>query len=53
MFFPITNAEIKTFENTFWSNVPFVAVNKQHILSLKEEAVHLMDVRPSANITSA
>ena len=52
MFFPITNAEIKTFENAFWSDVPFVAVNKQHILSLKEEAVHLMDVRPSVNTAS-
>jgi hypothetical protein len=44
MFLPLTDAEIRTFTNGVWSNVPFVAVNKEHILSLQEEETPLMQV---------
>jgi hypothetical protein len=37
IFLPITHAHIFTIANNIWGKAPFVAVNKEHILSLQEE----------------
>lgn len=36
-FLPLTHAEVCTSETGFQEKVPFIAVNKEHILSLQEE----------------
>lgn len=38
-FLPLTRAQIYTVANGAWESFPFVAVNKEHILSLQEEAI--------------
>lgn len=37
LFLPLTHAEIRTLANGLTEKTPFVAVNKEHILSLQEE----------------
>jgi hypothetical protein len=39
IFLPVTHARILTVANNIWEKAPFVAVNKEHILSLQEEAI--------------
>lgn len=38
LFLPLTNAHIRTNETGTWETYPFIAVNKEHILSLQEES---------------
>ena len=44
MFLPFTNAEIHTLANDILSGVPFVAVNKEQIMSVQEEEIPLLQV---------
>ena len=44
MFLPLTNVEIRALANGIWSNVPFVAVNREQILSVQEEETPLLQV---------
>jgi hypothetical protein len=44
MFLPLTNVEVRPLANDMWSNVPFVAVNREQILSLQEEETPLLQV---------
>ncbi|GAI32757.1 unnamed protein product [marine sediment metagenome] len=41
MFLPLTDVKIRALANGIWSNVPFVAVNREQILSLQEEETPL------------
>lgn len=44
MFLPLTNVEICALVNDISSKVPFVAVNKEQILSLQEEGASVLQV---------
>ena len=43
-FLPLTDVEVRPLANDMWSNVPFVAVNREQILSLQEEETPLLQV---------
>ena len=47
MFLPLTNVEVHPLANGAWSKVPFVAVNREQILSLQEEDIPLLQVESS------
>ena len=44
MFLPLTNVKVRPLANGIWSNVPFVAVNREQIVSLQEEEIPLLHV---------
>lgn len=46
-FLPLTDVEVRPLANGMWSNVPFIAVNREWILSLQEESTPLLKVPPS------
>ena len=46
-FLPITNVEVHPLANGIWSNVPFVAANREQILSLQQEEIPLLRVERS------
>lgn len=47
MFLPLTNVEVRPLSDDSWSDVPFVAVNREQILSLQEEETPLLQVQSS------
>ena len=44
MFLPLTNVTVHPLAEGMWSNVPFVAVNREQILSLEEEDTPLLKI---------
>jgi hypothetical protein len=44
MFLPLTNVEVRPLADGIWSDVPFVAVNREQVLSLQEEETPLLQV---------
>ncbi len=46
-FMPLTGVEVRPLANGLWSNVPFVAVNKEQVLSLQEEGSPLLQIQPT------
>lgn len=51
-FLPMTNVKVQPLMNGLWSNVAFVAVNREQILSLQHGDIPLLNLKPSKDLIS-